>query len=50
MNKSLQKKKHKTFENRNFVIHFSKSISMSPLSHNEQRSVFSKVHFHTTAF
>jgi len=40
MNKSLQKKRHKTFENHNFVIHFSKSISTSPLSHNEQWSVF----------
>jgi hypothetical protein len=45
MNKSLQKKKRKTSENCNFVIHFSKSISMSPLSHNEQRSVFFNVHF-----
>jgi len=45
MNKSLQKKKHKTFDNRNFVIHFSKSISTSPLSHNEQRRVLFKSTF-----
>jgi hypothetical protein len=38
----FKRKKHKTLENCNFVIHFSKSISTSPLSHNEQRSVFQK--------